>query len=180
MGIVTGARGISGEIRIRSFTSDPTAVAAYGPVSDERGARSFRLRVKGLVKGQVVAVVEGIDDRNAAETLKGEALYVPRGALPEAEENEFYHADLIGLRAERGDAATRTEAHLGTVCAVHDFGAGSVIEIAGGPAGVVMVPFTTAAVPLVDVAGGRIVVAALDGLLEEKPGERAGRSEDGE
>jgi 16S rRNA processing protein RimM len=165
VGVVAGARGLKGEVRIRSFTEDPANLAAYGPVWDKAGERSFRLRVTGRSKGQILAVVEGIADRNGAEALKGQELYVPRAALPEPEDEEYYHADLLGLRAELAEGSSGTGEFLGRVRAVHDFGAGSMIEVDGGPAGALIVPFTRVAVPLVDIAGGRIVIVPLPGLL---------------
>lgn len=165
VGVVTGARGLKGEVRIKSFTAEPAALAAYGPVWDKAGERSFRVRVKGLSKGQIVASVEGIVDRDGAEALKGQELHVPRDALPEPKDEEYYHVDLLGLRAELAEAPSGTDEFLGRVRAVHDFGAGSMIEVDGGPCGPLVVPFTRVAVPVVDVAGGRIVVAPLPGLL---------------
>jgi len=165
VGVVAGARGLKGEVRIRSFTEDPANLAAYGPVWDKAGERSFRLRVTGLSKGQILAIVEGIADRSDAEALKGQELYVPRDALPEPEDEEYYHADLLGLRVELAEGSSRAGEFLGRVRAVHDFGAGSMIEVDGGPAGALIVPFTRVAVPLVDVAGGRIAIVPLPGLL---------------
>jgi 16S rRNA processing protein RimM len=166
VGVVTGARGLKGEVRIRSFTAEPADIVAYGPVWDKTGERSFRLRITGHSKGQIVATVEGFADRNDAEALKGQELYVPRDALPEPEDEEYYHVDLLGLRAELAeDDPSGTGGFLGRVRGVHDFGAGSMIEVDGGPAGVLVVPFTRVAVPVVDVAGGRIVIAPLPGLL---------------
>ena len=153
VGVVTGARGLRGEVRVRSFTGDPAAIAAYGPLCDETGGHPLQVRVTGRSKDQVVVRVEGVDDRNAAEDLKGRRLFVPRAALPEPDGEEFYHIDLIGLRAERSGGEI-----LGTVRAVHDFGAGDVLEIGGDDGASIMVSFTRAAVPAVDVAGGRVIV----------------------
>lgn len=164
LGVVTGPRGLQGEVRIRSFTADPADLARYGTLYDETGGRSFRVRVTGGAKGQLVARIEGVEDRDAAEALKGVRLHVPRAALPEPGVGEYYHADLIGLRAEL--AAGAAGEALGTVRAVYDFGAGPVLEIAGDRCGVVMVPFTRAVVPEVDVAGGRLVIDPPAGLLD--------------
>ncbi len=156
VGVVTGARGIRGEVRIKSFTAAPADVAAYGPVRDETGETVLRLAVSGVVKGQVIARVEGVADRNGAEALAGLRLYVDRSALPEPDDDEYYHADLVGLAAETTDGSP-----LGRIAAVHDFGAGTVLELEvsdGRPGGGLMVPFTRASVPVVDVAGGRLVV----------------------
>jgi 16S rRNA processing protein RimM len=153
VGVVVGAHGVRGAVRVKPFTAEPGAVAAYGPVEDEGGTRRFELRLIGEGKGVVVAKLAGVDDRNAAEALKGLRLYVPRAALPPPEEEEFYHADLLGL-----EAVTRDGDRLGTVRAVHEYGAGDSLEIALGDGGTLFVPFTKAAVPAVDLAGGRLVV----------------------
>jgi 16S rRNA processing protein RimM len=154
LGAVAGAHGVRGALRVRSFTAEPDDIAAYGPVTDEAGTREFELRIVGHTGGALVIEVEGINDRNAAEALKGTRFYVARAALPEPQADEFYHADLIGLRAEDEEGAA-----LGTVRAVHDHGAGALIEIRAADGGELLLPFTKAAVPEVDVAGGRVVVA---------------------
>jgi len=170
VGVVVGAQGIKGAVRIKPFTERPEAVAAYGPVSDEQGGRRFEVRIVGQARGVVTAQLSGVSDRNAAEALKGLRLYVPRAALPEPEgEEEFYHADLIGLAAERADGTL-----LGRVAAVLDHGAGTYLEIAAEGGRALIVPFTRAAVPVVDPAAGRLVI--------EPPSEveaRAGKEEQG-
>jgi len=156
VGAVAGARGLKGEVRIKSFTAEPDGVAAYGPVSTETGEREFEVRVVARVKGLVIARLSGIGDRDAAEALKGTRLYVPRRALPEPEDGSYYHADLVGLRAE-----TETGETLGRVKAVHNFGAGDVIEIGAEGKSTkdgMMLPFTTAVVPEVDLDAGRLVI----------------------
>ncbi len=173
LGVVVGAHGIQGALRIKSFTADPLDVAAYGPVSSEDGACAWPIRVLGTAKGVVLCRLEGVRDRTTAESMKGRRLWIDRAALPDGDpaqaddEAAFYHADLIGLRVEAEDDGRP----LGTVRAVHDFGAGDVLDIAP-PAGggrPVMVPFTRAVVPLVDLDGGRLVVAPLPGLLDDPP-----------
>ncbi len=165
IGAFAGARGVRGEVKIKSFTAEPGAIADYGTVVDESGTREFRIRVTGLGSGKALGMVfarlNGIDDRDVAEGLKGTRLYVPRSALPEVQEDEFYFADLVGVRAELVDGRT-----LGLIREVHDFGAGSVLEIAGEDFGTVMVPFTQSAVPVVDLATGRVVIDPPAGLLE--------------
>jgi 16S rRNA processing protein RimM len=159
LGEVVGVHGVKGLVRVRAFTEDPEAFAAYGPLEDQRGRRLI-LEPVGRAKGLVLARVEGITDRTQAESLKGTRLYVERAALPAITEDEaYYHADLIGLAAETVDGEA-----LGRVVAVHDFGAGDLLEIEAAPrdgrgAGEsLMVPFTRAAVPEVDLAAGRVVV----------------------
>ena len=161
VGVVARPHGLRGEVHIRSYTADPADLGAYGPLYDERGERTFRVHVQRVAKGQVVARVDGIENRSAAEALKGRHLYVPRTALPEPGEEEYYHADLIGLRAELVGGRV-----LGTIRAIYDFRAGDVLEIARGK-DVVMVPFTRAVVPEVNVARGRIVVDPPPGLMED-------------
>jgi len=163
LGTIGTPRGVRGDIRIKTFTDAPADIAAYGPLWDKAASRSFTLRVIEEIKGkgQVVARIDGIADRTAAEGLKGIELYVARDALPEAEDDSFYYVDLIGLRAE-----TTEGAFLGEVRTVSDFGAGDLLEIGGGPYKGLVVPFTKEVVPEVDLEGGRLVVDPPDGLLE--------------
>lgn len=152
VGVIAAAHGVRGLVRVKSFTAEPEGVASYGEVTDERGQRRFRLTLQGQAKDGVIARIEGVADRDAAEALKGTKLFVPRDALPEiAEDDEFYQADLVGLRVE-----TRDGRRLGRVKAVLNFGAGDVLEIEG-ESGSRMLPFTKRAVPVVDLAGGRLV-----------------------
>ncbi|MBB4265576.1 ribosome maturation factor RimM [Roseospira visakhapatnamensis] len=179
LGVVVGVHGVRGLVRIKSFTGQPEDIAAYGPVSDEAGARTWRLTVTGQAKGVLLARLEGVDDRTAAEALKGTPLCVPRSALPPMDDEEtFYHADLIGLTVRRADDTV-----FGRVTAVHDFGAGDMLEVrpheAGPPdeppdeartvAQTVMVPFTRTVVPRVDLPGACLWVADLPGLLDPSP-----------
>lgn len=164
MGVITGAHGVRGEVRVKSFTGEPAAIAAYGPLEDERGARRFNLALCGTVRGMLIARLEGVADRNAAERLKGTQLYLRRAALPPPAEEEYYHADLIGLAVELTNGGT-----LGRVRAVHDFGAGDSLEVEKPDGKVVVVPFTETVVPVVDIAGGRLVVDPPEGLLDGRP-----------
>lgn len=152
VGVVVGAHGIRGAVRLKSFTDRPADIGRYGPVEAEGGGRRFGLTVTGEAKGLVIARLDGVTDRDAAEGLKGTRLSVPRARLPETAEDEFLTVDLVGLRVEAVDGSP-----LGRVTALFDFGAGEVLEIASAE-GALMVPFTRAAVPVVDVAGGRIVI----------------------
>ena len=149
---IGAAHGVRGEVRVKPFTADPLAIGEYKPLLAEDG-RAFeieRLRPAGNV---LVVKFRGVDDRTAAEALNGLALHAERAALPPAEEDEFYHADLIGLTAVNEAGET-----LGTIEAVLNFGAGDILEItpARGPS--LLVPFTNAAVPHIDIAAGRIVI----------------------
>ncbi|RKQ68374.1 16S rRNA processing protein RimM [Oceanibaculum indicum] len=166
LGIVVGAHGIRGQLRVRSFTGEPAAIFGYGMLLGKRrdsdAGRSLTLKPAGQPKGELVlASVSGVADRNAAEALKGLRLYISRDALPALEEDEFYHADLIGLVVDQV-AGER----LGTVKAVHDFGAGDVLEVIREEGGSVFLPFTRAVVPVVDIAGGRLVADPPAELLE--------------
>ena len=169
VGVIVGAHGIRGDVKVKSFTGDPEGVAAYGPVQTESGQRTFTLRVKGMAKGTVTCAIKGVTDRNAAEALKGTRLYLPRASLPPQAlaEDEFYHADLVGLTAEMADGS----GVVGTVAAVYDFGAGDILELAPVTGGLiakpVLVPFTRAVVPVVDVAAGRVVIDPPAGLIDE-------------
>jgi 16S rRNA processing protein RimM len=169
IGVITGVHGVRGAVRIKSFTEDPASVAAYGPVEDEAGTRRFGLRVIGASKGVVLGRIEGIDDRNAAEALKGLRFYVDRAALPPPEAEEFYHADLLGLGVELPDGTP-----FGRVKAVHSFGAGDTLEVERAAGDTILVPFTKAAVPVVDLAGGRLVLDPPAGLLEKPEPESSG------
>jgi len=155
MGAIAGVHGIKGEVKVKSFTADPLSIAAYGPLYDEAGRKfALKLASKAAKDAIVVARIDGIADRNAAEALKGRRLYAPREALPAIEAaDEFYASDLVGLGVE--DRAGRK---LGTVAAVQDHGAGDLLAIAGGPEGDFDLPFAERFVPVVDLAAGRIVV----------------------
>jgi 16S rRNA processing protein RimM len=160
LGVITGAHGVKGLVRVKSFTADPEAITAYGPLEDESGARKFALALVGAAKGVLLARVDGVTDRDAAERLKSVRLYVSRDVLPPPEEEEYYHADLMGLAAFLEDGTP-----LGRVVAVHEYGAGDSLELQGADGRALIVPFTRAAVPVVDLAGGRLVVVPPDGLL---------------
>ncbi len=175
IGVVTGAHGVKGMLRVRSFTEDPMDVAAYGPVSDEAGSRSFEFTVEGSAKDVLLVRTPDIQDRDAALALKGMLLYVPRAALPEPADDEFYHGDLIGLRVEALDGHC-----LGSVRGVHNFGAGDILEIGAESGATAMVPFTLEAVPEVDLEGGRVIVDLAAGILsEEKAAFEKGNGNDG-
>ncbi|MFH5924531.1 ribosome maturation factor RimM [Roseomonas xinghualingensis] len=155
--------GVRGLIHVRSHTTEPAAIASYGPLSDEGGTRHFVL--KWLADGLVQ--VEGVTDRDAAAKLTGTRLYVGRDALPATEEDEFYLADLIGLRAETEEGAV-----LGTVSAVEDFGAGSFLTLRDGEGRETLLPFTRAVVPVVEIAAGRITIVPPDEqVVPPQPGE---------
>ena len=165
VGVIAGAHGIKGEVKVKSFTEDVMKIVHYGPLFDESGARRFDMTVRAKAKDGLIAVIDGVGDRNAAEALRGTKLYVPRSALPQTEPEEFYHADLIGLAAELADGTK-----LGEVVAVHNFGAGDLIEIRRANGRTLDLPFTQAVVPVVDVEGRRIEVDLPHGLEEGPEG----------
>ncbi|HXJ00992.1 MAG TPA: ribosome maturation factor RimM [Micropepsaceae bacterium] len=153
LGVVVNAHGIKGEVKVKTFTESPDRLNAYGPLTTEDG-HELEIAALRVTKGdEAVVRFAGVLDRNRAETFKGQRLYVPRAALPDPEAGAFYHSDLIGLRAEDASGAA-----LGTIQAVHNFGAGDVLEIEFANGGTEFVPFTDPIVPVVDIAGGRVVV----------------------
>jgi 16S rRNA processing protein RimM len=164
VGVVAGAHGVRGELKIKSFTQNPRAIASYGPLADRTGTRSFRLKLRGAVRGLLIARIDGVDDRDQAEALKGLELTVAREILPQPKRDEWYLADLVGLAA-----VTREGRALGKVMAVHNFGAGDVVEIQPEGAPSVMLPFSKRVVPEVDIPAGRIVVDP-PAEVEIKPG----------
>jgi len=161
VGVVAGPHGVRGALRIKSFTAEPGDVANYGPLEDESGERHFKLHRIGSAKGVVIVKVTGVVDRDRAEALRGLRLYLPREALPAPDEDEFYHADLIGLEAQLPDGSL-----IGRVRAVHDFGAGDTLEIDPIDGKSIMVPFTRAVVPVIDLAAGRLVIDPPPGLID--------------
>lgn len=165
MARIGAPHGVRGAVRLAVFAQDPLALRRYNPfeTGDGRTLRITSLKETG--KG-IVAELEGVSDRDAAAALKGATLTVPRARLPRPDEDEFYHVDLVGLEARLAAGGV-----LGRVRGVADFGAGDVLEIHGEK--VVVVPFTREAVPVVDVAGGFLVVDPPPGLLEEDEGEDA-------
>jgi 16S rRNA processing protein RimM len=153
VGAIGGPHGVRGNVRISPFTADPEDVTAYGPITDESGARRFEIEILGRSAGQLIARIDGIEDRDAAAALKGIRLYVPRSSLPEPEEEEYYHADLIGLTAHDRDGK-----EVGTIRGIFDFGAGDVLEIVDAAQRSVWVPFTREAVPAIDLDMRRVTV----------------------
>lgn len=153
LGQIGAAHGVRGEVRLRSFTADPAAIVNYGPLETESG-RVVEIEAMRPAKNHFVARLAGVDDRNTAERLTNTKLYVPRERLPELPDtDEFYHADLVGLAA-----VDRAGTRLGTVVAVHNFGAGDLIEIQNMAGETTMLPFDDATVPEVNLTAGCIVV----------------------
>jgi 16S rRNA processing protein RimM len=161
LGEIGAAQGLKGEVRLRSYTEEPAAIARYGALEDD-GGRAVEIESVRITPKALIARIKGVTTREGAEALNRTKLYIPRARLPERAPDEWYHADLIGLAAIGQDGAT-----IGTVVAVHNFGAGDLIEIErlGGGA-TVLVPFTRDTVPEVDVEGGRLTVVPPEGLFE--------------
>lgn len=155
LGRIVTVHGIRGDVVIDSYTRASEDIGAYGQLTSEDGTRKFDVRVVRVTpKGGVIARIAGVSDRNAAEALRGTALYALREQLPPAEEGEYYHTDLEGLRVEDEAGAT-----IGTVVTVQNYGAGDLLEVRlTGQQVTELVPFTDAYVPVVDIAGGRVVV----------------------
>ena len=145
--------GVRGEVRLWTFTEDPLAVLHYGPLTTRDGSRAFEVTKARQAKDHLVATIKGVADRTAAEKLNRLELYITRDQLPEPGDDEYYHADLIGLAAE-----TTAGEPLGRVLAIHNFGAGDIIEIAPPSGSTMLLPFTNAVVPTIDIKHGRVVI----------------------
>jgi len=151
---IGAAHGLKGEVRLRSFTQEPSDFATYGALETEDGARRLEVENARFAKDHFVAKFVGIDDRDTAEALRNVNLYVERTKLPDVEEDDtFYHADLVGL-----SAVARDKSAVGEVVAVQNFGAGDILEIRRTDGSTLMLPFTEAAVPQIDLAAGTIVI----------------------
>lgn len=162
VGQIFGAHGVKGLVKLASYTDDPEAIVSYGDLTDEAGTRTFSVTLVGAAKDHWLAKIDGVTDRDAAEALKRTQLFVDRAKLPPPDEDEFYHADLIGLRAELADGTT-----LGTVSAILNFGAGDIIEIALPSGKKPLLPFDRETVPEIDMVAGRLVIDPPPGLSEE-------------
>jgi 16S rRNA processing protein RimM len=150
---IGAAHGVRGEVRLKPFTEDPLAVTRYGALTSEDGKQRFEIEAVRPAKDVLVARLKGVTDRDAAEALKNIRLYVAREKLPAPEADEFYHADLVGLTARKQNGET-----VGIVKAVHNFGAGDLLEIEPPSGATIMLPFNKTTVPTVDIAAKKIVV----------------------
>ena len=150
---IGAAHGVRGAVRLWTFTEDPLAVRDYGPLMTKDGTRQFEVTHLREAKDHLVVTLKGVATRDDAERLNGLELYIPRDRLPDTDDGEYYHADLIGLAA-----VTTAEQPLGKVIAIHNFGAGDIIEIAPPQGATMLLPFTNAVVPSVDLTGGRVVI----------------------
>ncbi len=160
LGAVAGGHGVHGDVRLKSFCAEPSDIANYGPVEDEHG-NSYTVTLLRPIKGGYVARLSGVTGKEAADRLRGHTLSVSRVCFPDLAEDEFYHVDLIGL-----EAVDTGGAPLGRIHAVHDHGAGDILEVRQTGANV-LVPFTRAVVPTVDIKKGRVVIDPPEGLFPE-------------
>ncbi|MBV9971401.1 MAG: ribosome maturation factor RimM [Xanthobacteraceae bacterium] len=149
---IGAAHGTTGEVRLWSFTADPAAVASYGVMTTADGRQ---VEIASLRPGKefLIARIAGVTDRSGAERLRNLDLFIPRDRLPPPAADEYYYADLIGLAAQ-----DRNGKPLGIVVAVHNFGAGGLLEIAPDCGETLLLPFTAAVAPEVDIAARRIVI----------------------
>jgi 16S rRNA processing protein RimM len=161
---IGAAHGVRGAVKLWTFTEDPLAVQHYGPLATKDGTRRFEVTHAREANGHLVATLKGIATREEAERLNGVELYIARDQLPETDEDEYYHADLIGLAAVTAD-----DAPIGRVIAIHNFGAGDIIEIAPSDGATMLLPFTNAVVPTVDLAGGRVVIELHEEVDGDEP-----------
>jgi 16S rRNA processing protein RimM len=161
---IGAAHGVRGAVKLWTFTEDPLAVKTYGPLVTKDGTRSFEVATAREANGHLVATLKGIATREDAERLNGLELYVAREKLPATDQDEYYHADLIGL-----DAVTLTNEPLGRVIAIHNFGAGDIIEIAPPNGATLLLPFTNAVVPTVDLAAGHVVIELPSEIEGDEP-----------
>lgn len=160
---IGGASGIKGDVRIKLYSDDPAALTAYGPLLDAAG-KSYTVIRSRAVKSVFVCALDGVSDRNSAEALNRTKLFVSRDKLPAPEDDEFYHVDLIGLKAIQGNGET-----LGLITSVHDFGAGDIIEITPADGDTIMIPFSLAAVPKVSISEGFVTLGDIATLLDDEP-----------
>ncbi|GAA6199697.1 ribosome maturation factor RimM [Aquicoccus sp. SU-CL01552] len=161
VGAIAGAYGVRGEVRLKSFCAEPEDIEVYAPLSTEDGAQSYTVGITGRIKNGLTARLGGVDSKEAADALKGVRLYAPRDRLPALPDDEFYHADLIGLEVVDTGGTV-----LGRVRSVQNHGASDLLEIAGpGLKTTVLLPFTQEAVPTVDLEAGRIIADPPEGLF---------------
>jgi 16S rRNA processing protein RimM len=163
VGAIAGSFGVRGEVRIKSFCATPEDVGTYGALTSEDGAHSYDIRLTRPVKAGFAARLSGVTTKEEADALRGARLFAPRSALPSLPDDEFYHADLIGLDVQDTGGAPR-----GRVTAVLNHGAGDLLELrVPGHKGTVLVPFTQEIVPTVDLAQARIVIDPPEGLFDD-------------
>jgi 16S rRNA processing protein RimM len=161
---IGAAHGVRGAVKLWTFTEDPLAVKRYGPLTTKDGTRQFEVATAREAKGHLVATLKGIATRDEAERLNGVELYIAREKLPDTDDDEYYHADLIGLAA-----VSAADEPIGRVIAIHNFGAGDIIEVAPPHGTTMLLPFTNAVVPTVDLGSGRVVIVLPDEIEGDDP-----------
>ncbi len=152
LGAIAGAYGVRGEVRLKSFCAVPETIADYGPLVTGDG-RAFDVTLTRPISGAFAARLSGVTDKEAADALKGARLHVPRDRMPPLADEEYYHADLIGVAVHDTGGA-----RIGEIKSVQDHGAGDILEISRPGLAELLVPFTRASVPTVDLAAGRIII----------------------
>lgn len=159
VGVITGSYGVRGDARVKSFCADPTAIADYGPVANEAGTATYSITLTGAVKGGFAVRLSGVTSKEQADGLKGTKLFVARSSLPTLPDDEYYYSDLIGLTVVDTGGET-----LGKVNAVHDHGAGDLLEIGVPGQGSILLPFTMETIPTIDLTARRVVADPPEGL----------------
>ena len=162
LGTIATAHGIRGEVKLRSFTADPYDITSYGPLSDKTG-KQYNITVTGGTKDALIARIEGVTTRDAAEALRNTELFVARDALPETDEHEYYHADLIGIKLslESGEA-------FGTITGVHNFGAGDLVAVMLASGEEELLPFSKATFPNFDIKKGMGIIVPPEVIADEE------------
>lgn len=153
IGVITGAHGIRGQVKIRSFADESDAIFSYDSITDSTGKRTFKLTRHGTTPAGFIASIEGVTDRNQAELLKSTGLYIPTALLPEKDANQYYHSELIGLKAQLENGQL-----YGTIIGMHNFGAGDIVDIERLDKTTEMLPFTAAFVGEVKADEGYVIV----------------------
>lgn len=162
IGAIVGPQGIRGHFKVKPFTVVPNSLSAYGPVTTDNGQQLILQIVSVNAKGLAIVRAKGVDTRDAAEALRGITLYVVRESLPETNDGEFYHVDLLGMVVKGQDGAP-----LGSLVAIHDFGAGEIAELAPRKGSTIMVPFSGDRLIAVDMAAKELCLSVPDGLLDD-------------
>jgi len=176
LGVIAGPRGIKGEMKVKTFTKIPEDIVSYGLLEDKTGSTKFNVTLVGSAKNLPVIRIKGVTDRNQAEALKGQELYISREKLPEIEgDDEFYHSDLVGL-----DVMEQDGTKYGEILRLYDFGAGDIMEVkpeSKGAKSSVLVPFTKEMVPTVDLAARRVIINLSDDFFDVPEQEKAEEDE---
>jgi len=174
LGEISGVHGVRGDLLVRTYTETPEAIARYGPLTDATGAKTFALSIVRVTDKGVVARVAGISDRTTAEALRGTKLFIDRSQFPETDTSEFYHSDLIGLKALAEDGVP-----IGAIVSVQNFGAGDLLELKPIDGTSEFIPFEDQWVPVVDLASRTVVIRRPPSTGEETDDAEAGEPDQG-